>query len=122
MKNLKFVVYREDKHYVAQCLNVDVSSFGETIDEAIRNLKEAVELYFEGGEAEYHPVGETLLGECVVNGLNSIRRRSSSTSCSSTASFSCLRRAATRNSAKRGELLSSLIRKRKFPLARLPRF
>ncbi len=28
MKNIKYVVYREDKYYVAQCLNVDVSSFG----------------------------------------------------------------------------------------------
>jgi len=39
--------YQEGEYYVAQCLNVDVSSFGETIDEAISNLKEAVELYDE---------------------------------------------------------------------------
>ena len=36
--------------YVSQCLNVNVSSFGDTIDEAVNNLKEAVELYFEGRE------------------------------------------------------------------------
>lgn len=41
------IVRRENKYFVSQCLNVDVSSFGETIDEAIANLKEAVELYFE---------------------------------------------------------------------------
>jgi predicted RNase H-like HicB family nuclease len=41
------VIYREDKHYVAQCLNVDVSSFGETEEEAVANLREALELYFE---------------------------------------------------------------------------
>jgi predicted RNase H-like HicB family nuclease len=41
-------VYREDQYWVAQCLNVDVSSFGETIEEAVANLREAVELYFEG--------------------------------------------------------------------------
>ena len=63
MKNLKFVVYREDEYYVSQCLNVDISSFGETIDEAIQNLKEAAELYFEEGDAEYHPIGEAFLGE-----------------------------------------------------------
>ena len=46
IKNIKYVVYKEDKFYVSQCLNVDVSSFGESIDEAISSLKEAVSLYF----------------------------------------------------------------------------
>jgi len=41
------VVYREDEFVVAQCLNVDGSSFGATREEAVANLKEAVELYFE---------------------------------------------------------------------------
>ncbi|MCE9550643.1 MAG: type II toxin-antitoxin system HicB family antitoxin [Betaproteobacteria bacterium] len=68
MKNLKFVVYREDKYYVSQCLNVEVASCGDTIDEAIQNLKEATELYFEEGESEYHPIEEALLGEYAVNG------------------------------------------------------
>lgn len=45
--NLQNVVYKEGKYYVAQCLNVDVSSFGETETEALANLKEALELYFE---------------------------------------------------------------------------
>lgn len=44
---IDFVVWNEDKYYVARCLNVEVSSFGESTAEAIRNLKEAVELYFE---------------------------------------------------------------------------
>lgn len=47
MKEISFVVWKEDKYYVSQCLNVEVSSFGDTIDEAVANLKEAVELYFE---------------------------------------------------------------------------
>ena len=34
-------------HYVAQSLNVDVSSFGESKQEALTNLREALELYFE---------------------------------------------------------------------------
>jgi predicted RNase H-like HicB family nuclease len=68
MKNLKFVVYREGKYYVSQCLNVDIASCGDTIDEAIQNLKEAAELYFEEAGAEYHPVEEALLGEYAVNG------------------------------------------------------
>jgi predicted RNase H-like HicB family nuclease len=45
--NLKNVVWKEDKYYVAQCLNVDVSSFGKTKKEALANLDEALELYFE---------------------------------------------------------------------------
>ena len=45
--NLKNVVWKEGKYYVAQCLNVDISSFGETKKEALANLSEAVELYFE---------------------------------------------------------------------------
>ncbi len=45
--NLQTVVYQENKFWVAQCLNVDVSSFGNTENEALTNLKEALELYFE---------------------------------------------------------------------------
>ncbi len=44
---LKNVIWKEGKFYVAQCLNVDVSSFGKTRKEALTNIKEAVELYFE---------------------------------------------------------------------------
>lgn len=47
MKNFKYIVYKEGKFFVSQCLNVDVSSFGETVDEAVQNLKEALELYCE---------------------------------------------------------------------------
>ena len=45
--NLNNVVWKEGEHYVAQCLNVDVSSFGKTKKEALANLDEALELYFE---------------------------------------------------------------------------
>jgi predicted RNase H-like HicB family nuclease len=41
------VVWKEGEHFVAQCLNADVSSFGDTKQEALTNLKEALELYFE---------------------------------------------------------------------------
>ncbi len=47
------VVWQEEKYFVAQCLNVDVSSFGESKDEALDNLKEALELYFEDNDANY---------------------------------------------------------------------
>lgn len=45
--NLKNIVWKEGKHFIAQCLNVDVSSFGKSKKEAISNLDEALALYFE---------------------------------------------------------------------------
>ena len=44
---LENIVWKEGDFYVAQCLNVEVSSFGKTKDEALANLQEALELYFE---------------------------------------------------------------------------
>ncbi len=44
---LKNIVWKEGKYYVAQCLNVEVSSFGKNKEEALSNLDEALELYFE---------------------------------------------------------------------------
>ena len=44
---LQNVVWEEDKYYVAQCLNIDVSSFGDSREEALKNLDEALSLYLE---------------------------------------------------------------------------
>ena len=41
------VVQKEDTLYVAQCPEVGTVSQGETIEEAIKNLQEATELYLE---------------------------------------------------------------------------
>lgn len=49
--NLKNIVWKEGKYYVSQCLNIDVSSFGETRKEALENLDEALELYFEDNQS-----------------------------------------------------------------------
>lgn len=49
-------VWREGNWYVSQCLEVDVASQGETEEEALANLKEALELHFEPPRAEV-PVG-----------------------------------------------------------------
>lgn len=49
--NLQSAVWKEGKFYVAQCLNVDISSFGTTKKEALKNLQEALELYFEGSKS-----------------------------------------------------------------------
>lgn len=45
---VKSIIWKEGKFFVAQCLSVDVSSFGNTKKQALTNLKEALELFFEG--------------------------------------------------------------------------
>jgi predicted RNase H-like HicB family nuclease len=69
MKALKYIVYREGKFYVSQCLNVDISSFGGSITEAVDNLKEALQLYFEDKDASRHilSIEETMMGETYLN-------------------------------------------------------
>jgi len=47
MKSIQVAFYKEGSHWVAQALNVEVSSFGDTLDEAKSAIKEALELYFE---------------------------------------------------------------------------
>jgi predicted RNase H-like HicB family nuclease len=69
MRSLKYVVYREGKYFVSQCLNVDVSSFGKSIDESVTNLKDAVELYLKDDSVTYvfNDVGDALIGEVSIN-------------------------------------------------------
>jgi predicted RNase H-like HicB family nuclease len=47
ISSIKNVIWKEGEHYVAQSLNVDVSSFGATKKEALNSLREALLLYFE---------------------------------------------------------------------------
>jgi predicted RNase H-like HicB family nuclease len=56
MREIQVVIYREDTFWVAQALNVDVSSFGATPDAARAAIREALELYFEDEEVEVQPV------------------------------------------------------------------
>jgi predicted RNase H-like HicB family nuclease len=44
-------VWREGNRYVSQCLEVDVASQGETEEEALANLKEALDQHFEQPQA-----------------------------------------------------------------------
>jgi predicted RNase H-like HicB family nuclease len=39
------VITKEEKWYVALCPELDVASQGKTVEEALSNLKEALELY-----------------------------------------------------------------------------
>lgn len=67
MKEFDFAVWKEDKYYVALCLNVEVSSFGNDRLEAIKNLKEAVELYFEDENIEIPKIEDINIGKETIN-------------------------------------------------------
>ena len=40
-------IQKEDAWYVAKCLENNVTSQGETMDDSLDNLREALELYYE---------------------------------------------------------------------------
>lgn len=53
-------VWQEGDWFVAQCLEVDVASQGETQEEALANLREALQLHFEPPQATLLPEMHTL--------------------------------------------------------------
>ncbi len=44
---LSAIVWKEDDMYIAECPEVGTVSQGKSVEEAIKNLKEATELYLE---------------------------------------------------------------------------
>jgi predicted RNase H-like HicB family nuclease len=48
-------VWKEEDWFIAQCVEVDVASQGRTEDEALANLREALELHFEPPTATVTP-------------------------------------------------------------------
>jgi predicted RNase H-like HicB family nuclease len=49
---LTAIIEREGDGYVSLCLELDIASQGDTIEQARNNLKEALELFFETASAE----------------------------------------------------------------------
>ena len=47
MRTFAAVICREDDLYVAECPEVGTASQGYNVEEALRNLKEATEIYLE---------------------------------------------------------------------------
>lgn len=41
------IILKEEDWYVAKCIENNVASQAKTIEEALKNLKEAIELYYE---------------------------------------------------------------------------
>ena len=52
MKTFEYtaVVWKEEKGFVSKCTELRVASCGDTFEEAVDNLKEAVELYIENAK------------------------------------------------------------------------
>ena len=55
-RNFTASVWQEDSWFVAQCLQLDVASQGESESAAIANLKEALALHLEEPSATIAPV------------------------------------------------------------------
>ena len=51
-KIIQVRIYRGEKHFVAECLDLPVVSQGRTIDEAAKNIREAIDLHLEGENLE----------------------------------------------------------------------
>ena len=45
-------VYKGDKYYVAECIDLPVVTQGKTLDEVAANIKEAISLHLEGEDIE----------------------------------------------------------------------
>ena len=46
------IIQKEEEWYVAKCIDNNVASQGKTIEEAMKNLKEALELYMQNEKIE----------------------------------------------------------------------
>lgn len=47
-KIIQFHVYKGEKYYIAECINLPIVTQGITLDELVANLKEALGLHLEG--------------------------------------------------------------------------
>ena len=68
MKQIHCVLWKEDDWFVAKALEVEIASQGKSKKEALDNLQEALELYFEDqGEVELNPVEKPELQDLNVH-------------------------------------------------------
>lgn len=47
MNTFSAIIHKEDDLYVAECPEIGTASQGESIEEAVKNLQEATEVYLE---------------------------------------------------------------------------
>ncbi|MGC9093727.1 MAG: type II toxin-antitoxin system HicB family antitoxin [Bacteroidota bacterium] len=61
------IIEREENQYVALCPELDIASQGDTVEEARKNLQEALELFFETASRE--EIRERLHSEVFITRL-----------------------------------------------------
>jgi predicted RNase H-like HicB family nuclease len=66
-RNFTAIIEREGEGYVSLCPELDIASQGETVEEARRNLAEALELFFE--HASETEIKERLHNEVFITRL-----------------------------------------------------
>ena len=54
-------IVKDESWFVAKCIENNIASQGKTIDEAIKNLREAISLYYENNELDIPLNNEALL-------------------------------------------------------------
>jgi len=59
-RNFTATTWREGEWFIAQCIEVDVASQGETEEAALENLRDALELHFTPPVATVAPQVRTL--------------------------------------------------------------
>ena len=72
MENQTFTacIWQEDNWFIAQCLEVDIASQGESEEEALDNLTEALELlYFEPPQPSFKPVIRKFEAKVTLKGI-----------------------------------------------------
>jgi predicted RNase H-like HicB family nuclease len=47
-KIIQVKIYKGEKYYIAECMDLPVVTQGKTLDEVVTNIKEAVDLHLEG--------------------------------------------------------------------------
>lgn len=65
-QKLRYIVYEQDGAFVAQCLDVDVVSEGDTDEGAVAGLTEALELYFSADAPTMTTSRAVRFGEIVI--------------------------------------------------------
>jgi predicted RNase H-like HicB family nuclease len=63
--NIRAYIYRGEKYYIAECAEISVITQGETLDETIANLQEAVHLHLDGEDLAEYDLVEKLAWEDV---------------------------------------------------------
>ena len=51
-KIIQFRIYRGEKYYVAECMDLPIVTQGKTLDEVVENIGEAISLHLEDEDLE----------------------------------------------------------------------